>query len=225
MFCDFVDSTELATRLDPEDLQAIISAYQSSAAATVARFGGFIAKYLGDGILIYFGWPQATEADAECAVHAALEVIRAVGQIGNAKGHSPRVRIGIATGLSLVGELIGAGAAQEQAVLGHTPNLAARLQTIAEPGAVVVDQATRTRFGNLFKCDPLGPLRLKGFAEPLQAWRVVARSSVRSRFEALHVGGLTDLVGREEETDQLMQRWSKARSCCCRASPASASRA
>ncbi|MBV8523976.1 MAG: AAA family ATPase [Acetobacteraceae bacterium] len=210
MFCDLVGSTELATRLDPEDLGQVISAYQSSVRTIVTRFGGFIAKYMGDGILIYFGWPQATEADAECAVHAALEVIQAAGQIGTGEGHSPRVRVGIATGLSLVGELLSAGAAQEQAILGHTPNLASRLQAIAEPGAVAIDQATRTRIGNLFKCDPLGPLRLKGFAEPVQAWRVVAKSSVRSRFEALHAGDWTPLVGREEELELLLRRWQRA---------------
>lgn len=210
MFCDLVGSTELASRLDPEDLRDVMADYQGRVAASAARFGGFIAKYMGDGVLIYFGWPEAGENDAERAVHAGLRIIGAVTQGG---GPQPNlsVRVTIATGLVVVGEEIGQRTAQERAVIGQTPNLSARLQSIAEPGTVVIDRATRARLGDLFDCAPLGQFRLKGFAEPMLAWRVSKKSSVRSRFEALNSGAWTPLVGRNDELALLSRRWNQAK--------------
>ena len=209
MFSDLVGSTALSGRIDPEDLREVISAYQKCVAETVQRFGGFVAKYMGDGVLVYFGYPQAHEDDAERAVRAGLELIQAVGGL---KPSAPlQTRVGIATGLVVVGDLIGLGAAQEQAVVGETPNLAARLQGIAEPNAVVVAESTRKLLGNLFDLQDLGAQELKGIGGPVRAWVVLRPASVESRFEALHAGGLTELVGREEELELLLRRWSKAK--------------
>jgi class 3 adenylate cyclase len=153
MFSDLVGSTALSARMDPEDLREVISAYQKCVAETVGRFGGFVAKYMGDGVLIYFGYPQAHEDDAERAVRAGLELVAAVGQL---KTHWPlQTRVGIATGLVVVGDLIGSGASQEQAIVGETPNLAARLQGIAEPNSVVIAESTRKLIGNLFELHDL----------------------------------------------------------------------
>ena len=164
MFSDLVGSTELSARMDPEDLREVISAYQKCVAETVQRFGGFVAKYMGDGVLIYFGYPQAHEDDAERAVRAGLELVAAVSGL---KTHSPlQTRVGIATGLVVVGDLIGSGASQEQAIVGETPNLAARLQGIAEPNTVVIADSTRRLVGNLFEFENLGSQELKGIAGP-----------------------------------------------------------
>ena len=210
MFSDLVGSMALSTRMDPEDLREVISAYQQCVAAIVRRFGGFVAKYLGDGILIYFGYPHAHEDDAERAVRAGLEVITAVRAL---KSPVPlQTRVGIATGLVVVGDLIGSGSAREQAVVGETPNLAARLQGIAEPNAVVIVEATRKLLGNLFELEDLGAKDLKGIAGPVRIWAALRSSSVESRFEAMHATGLTALVGREEELDLLLRRWSEAKS-------------
>jgi class 3 adenylate cyclase len=210
MFSDLVGSTALSVRMDPEDLREVISAYQKCVAETVRRFDGFVAKYLGDGVLVYFGYPQAHEDDAERAVRAGLELIAAVG------GLKTRVllqsRVGIATGLVVVGDLIGSGDAQERGIVGETPNLAARLQGIAEPNTVVIADSTRRLLGNLFDIEDLGPRELKGIAEPVRAWAALRTSSVESRFEALHPAGLTALVGREEECELLLRRWSRAKS-------------
>jgi class 3 adenylate cyclase/predicted ATPase len=209
MFSDLVGSTALSARMDPEDLREVISAYQKCVASTVARFGGFVAKYMGDGVLVYFGYPQAHEDDAERAVRAGLELVRAVGEL---KTHaSPQARVGIATGLVVVGDLIGSGAAQEQAVVGETPNLAARLQAIAEPNTVVIAESTRRLLGNLFELEDIGTRNLKGIAGPVRAWAALRSSLAESRFEALHASGLTALVGREEETELLVRRWSRAK--------------
>ena len=209
MFSDLVGSTAMSARMDPEDLREVISAYQKCVAETVGRFGGFVAKYMGDGVLIYFGYPQAHEDDAEQAVRAGLQLVAAVGDL---KTHTPlQTRVGIATGLVVVGDLIGAGASQEQAIVGETPNLAARLQGIAEPNTVVVAENTRKLVGNLFELQDLGAQNLKGVAGPVRAWGALRPSSVESRFEALHAGGLTELVGREEELELLLRRWSKAK--------------
>jgi class 3 adenylate cyclase len=209
MFSDLVGSTALSARMDPEDLREIISAYQKCAAEAVRRFGGFVAKYMGDGVLIYFGYPQAHEDDAERAVGAGLELIQAVGTL---KSVSPlQARVGIATGLVVVGDLIGSGAAQEQAVVGETPNVAARLQSTAEPNTVVIAEGTRKLLGNLFHLQDLGAQELKGIGGPVRAWAVLRPASVESRFEALHASGLTELVGREEELELLLRRWSKAK--------------
>jgi class 3 adenylate cyclase len=209
MFSDLVGSTALAARMDPEDLREVISAYQKCVADTVRHFDGFVAKYLGDGVLVYFGYPQAHEDDAERAVRAGLELIAAV--TGLKTGPSLQTRVGIATGLVVVGDLIGSGEAQERGIVGETPNLAARLQGLAEPNMVVVAESTRRLLGNLFDLQDLGARDLKGIAGPVQAWAALRASSVESRFEALHASGLTDLVGREEESELLLRRWSRVK--------------
>jgi class 3 adenylate cyclase/predicted ATPase len=208
MFCDLVGSTPLSTRFDPEDLREIVGAYHRCVADTVGRFGGFVAKYMGDGVLIYFGYPEAHEDDAERAVRAGLAVIDAVGQLTTAERLN--VRLGVASGLVVVGDLIGAGASQERGVVGETPNLAARLQALATPGALVIAASTRRQIGGLFEVEDLGPRPLAGFAEPQRAWRVVGESGIVSRFEALR-SGTTPLVGRDEELDLLLRRWQQAK--------------
>ena len=208
MFCDLVGSTALSTRHDPEDLRELIGDYHRAVAETVGRFDGFVAKYMGDGVLIYFGYPQAHEDDAERAVRAGLAVIEAVGQLPAREDLS--VRLGIATGLAVVGDLIGEGAAQERGVVGETPNLAARLQTVATPNTLVIAEATRRQIGELFGLEDLGPQQLAGFAEPQRAWRVLSESSAVSRFEALR-SGETPLVGRNEEIELLRRRWEQAK--------------
>ena len=209
MFSDLVGSTALSARMDPEDLREVISAYQKCVAETVRRFDGFVAKYMGDGVLIYFGYPQAHEDDAERAVRAGLEVVTAVA--GLKAPVSLQTRIGIATGLVVVGDLIGSGEAQERGIVGETPNLAARLQGIAEPNMVVISEGTRRLLGNLFELEDLGPKDLKGIAGPIGAWAAIRASSAEGRFEAMHGSGLTDLVGREEELELLLRRWSRAK--------------
>ncbi|MGA2311994.1 MAG: adenylate/guanylate cyclase domain-containing protein [Xanthobacteraceae bacterium] len=209
MFSDLVGSTALSARMDPEDLREVIAAYQKCVAETVRRFGGFVAKYIGDGVLVYFGYPEAHEDDAEQAVRAGLELIAAVA--GLKTRAALQTRIGIATGLVVVGDLIGLGAAQEQAIVGETPNLAARLQALAEPNTVVIADGTRRLLGNLFELEDLGAKDLKGIAGPARAWAVLRASSAEGRFEALHATGLTALVGREEETELLLRRWSRAK--------------
>ena len=195
--------------MDPEDLREVISAYQKCVAETVQRFGGFVAKYMGDGVLIYFGYPQAHEDDAERAVRAGLELVAAVGGL---KTHAPlQTRVGIATGLVVVGDLIGSGEAQERGIVGETPNLAARLQSIAEPNMVVLAEDTRRLLGNLFELEDLGAKDLKGISGPVRACAARRASSAEGRFEAMHATGLTALVGREEETELLLRRWSKAK--------------
>jgi class 3 adenylate cyclase len=210
MFSDLVGSTALSARMDPEDLREVISAYQKCVAETVQRFGGFVAKYMGDGVLTYFGYPQAHEDDAERAVRAGLELVAAVGAL---KTHAAlQTRVGIATGLVVVGDLIGSGASQEQAIVGETPNLAARLQGVAESNSVVIAESTRKLVGNLFELQDLGAQDLKGISGPVRSWTAVRPASVESRFDALHASGLTELVGREEEFELLLRRWSKAKS-------------
>ena len=183
MFSDLVGSTALSARMDPEDLREVISAYQKCVAETVQRFGGFVAKYMGDGVLVYFGYPQAHEDDAERAVRAGLELVAAVSDL---KTHAPlQTRVGIATGLVVVGDLIGSGEAQERGIVGETPNLAARLQGIAEPNSVVIAESTRKLLGNLFELEDLGAKDLKGIAGPVRAWAALRPASVEGRFEAL----------------------------------------
>ena len=210
MFCDLVGSTALSTRLDPEDLREIIAAYHRAVAAEVARCDGFISRYMGDGVLIYFGYPQAHEDDAERAVRAGLGAIDAVGRL-DVKSVKLQTRVGIATGLVVVGDLIGEGSAQEQSVVGETPNLAARLQTLAEPNAVVIAAGTRRLVGDLFEYRHLGAVEVKGITAPVPAWQVLGPSAVASRFEALRGSALSGLIGREEEIDLLLRRWLRAK--------------
>jgi len=208
MFCDLVGSTALSTRLDPEDLREVIAAYHACAAEVVTRFGGYVAKYMGDGVLVYFGYPEASETDAENAVRAALALIDAVGRL-SVGGIRHEARIGLATGLVVVGELVGAGEAQERNVVGETPNLAARLQSAAAPNTVVVAATTRRLAGELFEYAAIEPAKLKGFEEPISAWRVLRERTVASRFEAFRAATQTPLVGREEEIELLRRRWQQ----------------
>ena len=210
MFSDLVGSTALSARMDPEDLREVISAYQKCVAETVTRYGGFVAKYMGDGVLVYFGYPQAHEDDAERAVRAGLQLVAAVSDLKTT--HAPlQTRVGIATGLVVVGDLISAGEAQERGIVGETPNLAARLQALAEPNNVVLAEGTRKLLGNLFELEDLGARDLKGIGGPVRAWAALRAASVESRFEALHASGLTELAGREEELEILLRRWAKAK--------------
>jgi class 3 adenylate cyclase/predicted ATPase len=212
VFCDLVGSTELSARLDPEDLRGIIGAYHRRCTELIERNGGFVAKYMGDGVLAYFGYPQAHEHDAERAVRAGLALVEAIPNLETAiAGTTLQVRLGIATGLVVVGDLIGTGEAQERGIVGETPNLAARLQGVAEPNTVVIAENTRKLVGNLFELHELGARDLKGIDGPARAWAVLRASSVESRFEALHATGLTTLVGREEELELLLRRWTRAK--------------
>jgi class 3 adenylate cyclase len=210
MFCDLVGSTTLAARLDPEDLREVIAAYHRAVAEIVMRFDGFVAKYMGDGVMVYFGYPRAHEDDAERAVRTALGLVDAVGHL-NVKSVELQARVGIATGLVIVGDLIGESSAQEQSVVGETPNLAARLQALAAPNAVVIASGTRRLIGDLFEYRDLGAVEVRGLAAAVRAWQVLRPSVVVSRFEALRGSLLTRLVGRDEEIDLLLRRWARAK--------------
>ena len=207
MFVDLMGSTELSRRLDPEDLRELLRRYQDAVAAVVARYDGHSAKFLGDGVLAYFGWPQAHEDDGERAVRAGLETVAAVADIECGHGEYLRTRVGIATGQVVVGDLVSGGRLDAEAVAGETPNLAARLQGAAEPGSVLIDRATRSLVGDVFELHQIDDQVLKGFAEPVPVWRVLAERAVASRFEAAHSTGLTALVGREHEIGLLLDRW------------------
>jgi len=211
MFCDLVGSTALSARLDPEDMRAIIATYHKCCASLIERGGGFVAKYMGDGVLAYFGYPQSHEHDAERAVRAGLAIVEAAPKLETAAGAPLRVRVGIATGIVVVGDLLGSGESQERGVVGDTPNLAARLQSSAAPDSVVIAEGTRKLLGNLFELQDLGRLDLKGVAGPTRAFAALRAGSQESRFEALHADGLTALVGREEERDLLQRRWANAK--------------
>jgi class 3 adenylate cyclase/predicted ATPase len=210
MFCDLVGSTGLSARLDPEDLREVIAAYHRAVAEVVRVFDGFVAKYMGDGVLAYFGYPRAHEDDAERAIRAGLGVVDAVGRL-DSKSVALQARIGIATGLVVVGDLIGQGSAQEQSVVGETPNLAARLQALAEPNAVVIAASTRRLVGDLFEYSDLGTLEVKGIDLPVPAWQVLQPSIVESRFEALRGSALSPLIGRDDEIHLLLRRWARAK--------------
>jgi predicted ATPase/class 3 adenylate cyclase len=210
LFCDLVDSTPLASLLDPEDLRHVVRAYQETCAKVIARFDGYIAQYLGDGLLVYFGYPLAHEDDAQRAVRAGLGMVEAIGQLNmrlaRERGVSLAVRLGIHTGQVVVGE-IGGGAKQEQLALGETPNLAARLQGVAAPNTLVVSAATSQLLGGFFACQALGTPLLKGVAQPIELYQVQYESTARSRLEAAGHTGLTPLVGREAEVALLRERW------------------
>ena len=210
MFCDLVGSTALSARLDPEDLREVIAAYHRTIGGIVTGFDGFVSRYMGDGVLVYFGYPQAHEDDAERAVRAGLRSIDAVGRL-EVKSVKLQARVGIATGLVVVGDLIGEGSAQEQSVVGETPNLAARLQALAEPDTVVIAAGTRRLLGDLFEYRDLGAVEVKGIAAPVPVWLVLRPSAVESRFEALRGSALTPLVGRDEEIDLLLRCWARAK--------------
>jgi class 3 adenylate cyclase len=210
MFCDLVGSTALSERLDPEDVWRVTASYQACTGEVIGRYQGMIARYMGDGVLAYFGYPRAQEDDAAQAVRAALALVDAVAALRTNGDTSLQVRIGIATGTVVVSELLIDKARAEQAVFGETPNLAARLQTLAEPGTVLICPSTRRLVGGHFDYRDLGPLALKGRAEPVPVWQVLAASGVESRFEAMHKTKLPPLFGREEEIELLLRRWRHA---------------
>jgi len=210
MFCDLVGSTALSEQLDPEDLRAVIGAFQEACAGVIAGFEGYIARYMGDGLLVYFGYPQAHEDDAVRAVRTGLGIVAAVGNLNNHQDEVLEVRVGIATGLVVVGDIVGEGASEERAVTGETPNLAARLQGVAAPNTVVIADSTQRLIRGLFDYNELGPRNIKGLSEPVRAYQVLTASGVPSRFEASAAGGLTPLVGRDEEIGLLVKRWHQA---------------
>ena len=214
LFCDLVESTTLASHLDPEDLRAVVRAYQDTCAKVIARFDGHIAQYLGDGLLVYFGYPLAHEDDAQRAVRAGLGMVEAVGQLTTRlveeRGVHLAVRLGIQTGQVVVGE-IGGGAKYEQLALGETPNVAARLQGIAAPNTLVISATTFQLLGGFFACQALGPQLLKGLAQPIEVYQVLQESTARSRLEAIGSTGLTPLVGREPEVALLLERWAQVK--------------
>ena len=211
MFCDLVGSTAMSARLDPEDMRNIIAGYHRCCASRITGCGGFVAKYMGGGVFAYFGYPQAHEHDAERAVRAGLAIIEAAPKLATLAGAPLHVRVGIATGIVVVGDLLGSGEAQERGVVGDTPNLAARLQSFAASDSVVISEGTRRLLGDLFVLRDLGPQDLKGVAGPARAYAALSESSREGRFEALHADGLTALVGRDEETEQLLRRRSTAK--------------
>src|ERR1700731_780890 len=211
MICDLVGSTALSTGMDPEDLRVVIASYQNRCSAAVRHYDGFVAKYMGDGILVYFGYPRAHEDEAERSVRAGLDIVDAMAELNAAVPRPPgielAVRIGIATGPVIVGDQIGEGTASETAVVGETPNLAARLQALAQPNQIVVSAATRAMLGDHFDLEDLGLHELKGFADPIPGWRVLSARDVESRFAATRTGSFAPLVGRQEEARLLLRAW------------------
>jgi class 3 adenylate cyclase len=214
LFCDLVDSTVLASQLDPEDWREVVQAYQDTCARVIARYDGHIAQYLGDGLLVYFGYPQAHEDDAQRAVRAGLGMVEALGQLNTRpeqkQGVRLAVRLGIHTGLVVVGD-VGGGTRQEQLALGETPNLAARLQGMAAPNTVVISAATLPLLGGFFACQSLGPQHLRGLPQSLEVYQVLSESTARGRLEAAGSTGLTPLVGREQEVALLRERWAQVK--------------
>lgn len=211
VFVDLVGSTALSVRFDPEDMSKLLRAYQNAVTSEFARFEGHVAKLMGDGVLAYFGWPMAHEDEAERAVRASLAAVEAVGRLVSPNGEPLAARVGIATGVVVVGELIGEGAAREETVVGETPNLAARLQTLARPNEVVIGEGTRELLGALFEVEDLGVQPLKGITVPVRAFRVLGPGRATSRFEALHVRDVGPMVGRDAELALLLDRWRRAK--------------
>ena len=211
LFCDMVGSTALSGTVDPELLGALIRRYQDAVAGAIGRFGGFVAKFMGDGVLAYFGFPRAFEDAAERAVRAAINILAEVAGIELPDGTRVQARVGIATGLVVVGEIVGSGAAQERAIVGETPNLAARLQALAAPDTILVSEATQNLLGGLFELESTGEHELKGFARAVPAWRVVGEAVVESRFAASRAGRDLPMVGRAHEMGLMLDRWRLAR--------------
>ena len=211
MFCDLVGSTAMSTEFDPEDMREVILEYQKAVEGEIERIGGYVANYMGDGVLVYFGYPQAHEDEPERAVRAGLSIIDTVSRLSTPSGERLAARIGISTGLVVVGDLIGKGETQERAVVGETPNLAARLQGVAEPNSVVISPSTRRLVGGLFELEDIGLHELRGIREPVQAWRVLGESRAKSRYAALRGSAVAPLVGRDEELGLLISRWERAK--------------
>ena len=211
LFSDMVGSTALSAKIDPELLGGVIRRYQDAAAGAIGRYGGFVAKFMGDGVLAYFGFPRAFEDAAERAVRAAIGILTEVGDIELPDQSRVQARIGIATGLVVVGEIIGTGIAQERTIVGETPNLAARLQALAGPDTILVSEATRSLLRGMFELEHTGGHELKGFAGPVPAWRVRCEASVESRFAAVRAGRNLPLIGRAHEMGLIFERWQQAR--------------
>ena len=211
MFCDLVGSTALSEQMDPEEYREVLATYQSAASRAIQQYDGYIARYLGDGLLVYFGYPHAHEEDAERAVRAGLSLVEGVSALKPSGVPELRVRIGIATGLVVAGDIVGEGASEERAVLGETPNLAARLQSVAPPNGIVIAESAHSLVEGLFECESLGAQSLKGISVPVTAYQIQGESAARSRFEAAAERGLTPLVGREAEIHLLFDRWAQAR--------------
>src|SRR6202044_281421 len=211
LFADMVGSTALSSKVDPEILGGVIRRYQDATAGAIGRYGGFVAKFMGDGVLAYFGFPRAFEDAAERAVRAAIDILGEVAGIELPDGTRVQARVGIATGLVVVGEIVGSGAAQERAIVGETPNLAARLQALAAPDTILVSDATQNLLGGLFELESLGAHELKGFARPVPAWRVAGEAVVESRFAASRAGRDLPMVGRAHEMGLMLDRWHLAR--------------
>jgi class 3 adenylate cyclase/tetratricopeptide (TPR) repeat protein len=211
LFCDLVGSTALSGAIDPEPLGTLIRRYQDAAVGAIGRFGGFVARVMGDGVLAYFGFPRAFEDAAERAVRAAIGILAEVGGIAGPDGTRLQARIGIATGLGVVGEIVGTGSAQEHTIVGETPNLAARLQSLAAPDTILISEATQHLLGGMFDLEPIGKHELKGFARPVPVWRARGEASVESRFAAIRTGGNLPFIGRAHEMGLLLDRWRLAR--------------
>jgi class 3 adenylate cyclase/tetratricopeptide (TPR) repeat protein len=211
LFCDLVGSTVLSGAIDPEPLGTLIRRYQDAAVGAIGRFGGFVARVMGDGVLAYFGFPRAFEDAAERAVRAAIGILAEVGGIVGPDGTRLQARIGIATGLVVVGEIVGTGSAQERTIVGETPNLAARLQSLAAPDTILISEATQHLLGGMFDLEPIGEHELKGFARPVPVWRARGEASVESRFAAIRTGGNLPFIGRAHEMGLLLDRWRLAR--------------
>ena len=211
MFCDLVGSTALSQRLDPEDLRDVMRRYQDAVAGAVTRYGGHVAKFLGDGVLAYFGWPQAHEDQAERAVRSGLAAIEAVRTVQTNTGENLAARVGIASGQVVVGDLVGEGGMDADAVTGATPNRAARLQQVGDPGHVIICAATRELVGQTFHMTALPPQNLKGFAEPVPAWLVGDEAATVSRFEAAHGQSRLPFIGHQGELNMLLDRWETAK--------------
>src|ERR1700752_550471 len=210
LFCDLVGSTAVSARLDPEDFGAIIAGYRRCITETIACFNGFVARHHGDGAVVYFGYPHAHEDDAERAVQASLALVQAVAALPAKEKLS--ARIGVATGVALVGDMSDSAISEEHGILGDTPNLAARLQSLAEPGGVIISDRTRTIAGPQFEYLDLGKVEIKGLVEPVAAWQVTGRTSVISRSHALERGNLLPLIGRNDEMELLLRRGERAKS-------------
>src|SRR5215471_17302712 len=212
LFCDLVDSTALSGQLDPEDLREVVRAYQATCAEVIQRFEGHIAQYLGDGLLVYFGYPQAHEDDAQRAIRTGLEMVEVMGtlnsRLAQRQGVRLAVRLGIHTGLVVVGAM-GGGGRQEHLALGETPNIAARLQGLAAPDTLVISEATARLVAGYFRCDALGLQALKGLAAPLRVYRVLHASETQTRLDVAAIRGLTPLVGRDAEVAFLRERWTQ----------------
>jgi len=214
MFCDLVGSSALSEKLDPEDLRQVMKVYQEACAEVITRFDGHIAKYLGDGLLVYFGYPMAHEDDAQRAVRAGLEMVEAIHELplqNKQIQENLQVRIGIHTGLVIVGEMGGGDAHEPMAIVGDTPNISARLQELASTNSVVVSSVTYQLIQGFFNCELLGSYTLKGFSQPMELYHVIKETGVQSRFEVAATKGLTPLVGREQEIGILLERWERVK--------------